>query len=215
MPDSIIKKVEVFAAWDRARMGINFRNINHEDYEWGNEQYITPEAKAENAPFPDVPTEFPGIELFKDQPMAVVREDEAENIDDNDKATAAEANCELGELPKQNENEVALEEDGLQMDPDEHEHVEVVDSPSAQEPNPEEIVDIQEEEHSTIPAVGQQNAQDEEDTRVILEDDEDYRITEVYHGDRTRNRNHKYINPDIVNAVIADKELSKVQLREC
>ena len=55
MPDSAIEKVEAFTAWVGVGMGIIFRNKNHEEYEWNNQQYIVPEAEAENAPSPNVP----------------------------------------------------------------------------------------------------------------------------------------------------------------
>ena len=110
-------------------------------------------------------------------------ETETENIDDNDKAAAAEeANCELGELTKQNKNEVGLEEGG----PDEHEHMKVVDPPPAQKPNPEEIVDVEDEKHFAIPGVSRHDAQDEEDIEVIPEDNQDCIIIGVHHGNRTR-----------------------------
>ena len=139
MPDLAIKKVEAFAAKQRAGMGINFKNRNHEEYEWKNEQYIVINAEAENAPFADVPTELLGTDLAMDHPITVVTEDKAENLDDDDKAESVEANCEAGELPKQNENEVPLEKNGVEGNPDEHEHMEVMDPPVAQDPSPERI----------------------------------------------------------------------------
>ena len=51
MPNVAIKEVEVFAAWNRAGTGSNFKNRNHEEYEWEKEEYIIRETEAENALF--------------------------------------------------------------------------------------------------------------------------------------------------------------------
>ena len=55
--------------------------------------------------------------------MTAVKEDEAENLDDNDEAVAAVVNCEFEDLPKQNKNEIPLEENILEGDPDEFDNM--------------------------------------------------------------------------------------------
>ena len=103
VPDSAIRDVEALVVQDRTRMGISFRNRNHEEFEWENEDYAIKESGTNNAPYPDLPAEFPDIDLTKDHPTPAMTEDESENPDDNDKKVAAvEANCDFGEMLTQN-----------------------------------------------------------------------------------------------------------------
>ena len=68
MPHSEIKKVEKLVDRDRAEDGINFRNRKKEIFDWKNEEFSDPERDValENAPYPDIVVEFPGVEISED-----------------------------------------------------------------------------------------------------------------------------------------------------
>ena len=55
--------------------------------------------------------------------------DEPEDLDENDEAVTAEANCELRELPQKIENEMPIEEHVLQGDSDKIDNIKVIDPP--------------------------------------------------------------------------------------
>ena len=128
MSDSAIEKVEDMASQDRSAMGISFKNRNHEEYEWDNEDCDMKESEMNYAPFPYLPTEFPGFELVKDYPIPAVIEDGFQDFDENDEAAAAEANCDLGETPKHNQNEIQKEHDSTEVDLDKVENVETINA---------------------------------------------------------------------------------------
>ena len=102
MPKSVIQKVEKLAERDKVELGKNFIDRNKEIYDWKNEEYTIDEDTTvqEVAPYPEIAAEFPGIEvewegstLILDADMGTYENKEAANL---------ERNCDLGELPRQN-----------------------------------------------------------------------------------------------------------------
>ena len=51
--------------------------MNHEEYEWENEEYAIREHKKNNAPFPDILPKFSVISLAKDHSTLLITEDES------------------------------------------------------------------------------------------------------------------------------------------
>ena len=110
-----------------------------------------------------------------------------------------------------------MKEHSLEGGPDEINNNKVIDPPPTQGQNIEEIeevLDLEEEEDSTIPMINDHDAQHDQGTGVTLENDNGGRITGVCGGNRTRVRNCIYFNPDIINAMITKKELSKVHFEK-
>eukprot|EP00804_Cyclotella_cryptica_P021082 CCRYP_019384-RA/>CCRYP_019384-RA protein AED:0.40 eAED:0.40 QI:0/-1/0/1/-1/0/1/0/331 len=74
VPDSIIKKVEAWGRRDKQTGIIRFANRNNDPYEWDDEQEPLVEDNApepEQAPFPDIPAETPGVEIEANVPALV------------------------------------------------------------------------------------------------------------------------------------------------
>eukprot|EP00804_Cyclotella_cryptica_P030821 CCRYP_015076-RE/>CCRYP_015076-RE protein AED:0.49 eAED:0.25 QI:0/-1/0/1/-1/1/1/0/834 len=74
VPDSIIKKVEAWGRRDKQTGIIRFGNRNNDPYEWDNGHEALVEDNApepEEAPFPDIPAETPGVEIEANVPALV------------------------------------------------------------------------------------------------------------------------------------------------
>ena len=56
------------------------------------------------SPYPDTASKFPRIELEREGTKSVMDKDVG--TDENKEATKSEKNCDLGELPRKNENDV-------------------------------------------------------------------------------------------------------------
>ena len=67
--------------------------------------------------------------------------------------------------------------------------------------NPDEILDLEEEEDSTILTINDDDAKDDMDLEEKSGDDKDDRITGVHHSNKTMMRNHKYFNEDVINTM--------------
>ena len=104
MPKSIIQKVEKLADRDNTESGINFKDRNKEIYDWENEDYGVNEESTvqEIAPYPEIAAEFPGIEIEREGPTPILDTDTVTS--ENEEAANSERNCDVGELPRQNEN---------------------------------------------------------------------------------------------------------------
>ena len=86
MPDIIIKQVEYWANKDKQRAwnSLSFQNRNNECFDWDddvdNKPLVVDNAPEPIAPFPDIPTELPGIDtetdLLPDEPLPTVIHDD-------------------------------------------------------------------------------------------------------------------------------------------
>ncbi len=61
MTEAVMKQIKKWAMKDRAQIGLTFKNRNGQEYECNDDNKNTPIAHPENAPFPDIPAEAPGI----------------------------------------------------------------------------------------------------------------------------------------------------------
>ena len=72
---------------DRAENGVKFKNRRKKIYDGKNEEYDVKGDRAiqEMCPYPEVATEFPGVELEREGTTPLVKEEE--EIDENEEAT--------------------------------------------------------------------------------------------------------------------------------
>ena len=84
-----------------------------------NKEYNDPEKDVflENAPYPDIAAEFPGIEVSEDSTKPIL--EESSKQDDNKEAAQSELNNELDELPTRNKNDDRPNDFNLFGNPDE------------------------------------------------------------------------------------------------
>lgn len=111
MPDSVIRRVEYWADKDKqeARDSLSFRNRNNEHFSWDDDLADEPlvEDNAPEppiAPFPDIPTEMPGIELEHDDTPAIAPDDEPA-LEDRLRLASANADIEHHIIPDSAEND--------------------------------------------------------------------------------------------------------------
>ncbi len=79
MPDSVIKKVETYAARKVGKpKALDFTDRSGILFEWNDEINESPEGLVEDdyVPYPAIPAEFPGVELARDTPIMETIEEE-------------------------------------------------------------------------------------------------------------------------------------------
>jgi hypothetical protein len=78
MPDSVIKKIERYANNNTARGNLDFADRNGVLFEWNDDVDENPEhiVEHEQEPYPSIESEFPGIDLQRDDIQAVEADDE-------------------------------------------------------------------------------------------------------------------------------------------
>jgi hypothetical protein len=145
MPRSIIKRVHRHAKADQMTKGLRFTNRNNLPYDFANEEYDEmPEelVKDEAAPYPEIPTELPGVDLSKNHEGVTPAVVEG-HINNRQEAMAAarNANIALGQD--------MLEEGPVVIEPDEesiqdNEEPEIVEIPG---PEPDAISVNEESAH--------------------------------------------------------------------
>ena len=165
MTESATKKVEKLAEREKAESGINFKDQNKEIFYQENEDYdvINESTVQEIAPYPDIATEFPGIEIEKEGLTSTLNADNG--INENEEAANSERNCDLGELPRQNETVAKGNDLIIEGDPDELNMIEVVKEPTNQEIQ-EEITEILDQDDWII------NIENEVEENIEIEEEE-------------------------------------------
>jgi hypothetical protein len=100
---------------DRAQNGLTFKNSNGEEYEFNDNKEDTPIAHPENAPFPDIPAEAPGILTQQEETQVVnaIQEEPAHSNEEQALLAAENSGLELGAvgIPERSEVIKLLDDD--------------------------------------------------------------------------------------------------------
>jgi hypothetical protein len=71
MTEAVMKQIKKWAIKDRTQNGLMFKNRNREEYKFNDNREDTSIAHPENAPFPDIPAEAPGILTKQEETQGV------------------------------------------------------------------------------------------------------------------------------------------------
>ena len=98
-PDSVIQKVDARGRRDQSNGRLVFRDRNNNPYDWEEEHDAliednVIEQEPEPAPYPDIPAEFPGVQLERDQPAVTPDAEPTEE----ELADAAARNADFGPI---------------------------------------------------------------------------------------------------------------------
>jgi hypothetical protein len=115
MTEAVLKQINKWAMKDHAQNGLMFKNRNREEYEFIDDKEDTPIAHPENAPFPDIPAEAPGILTEREETQGVnaIQEEPAQSNEEQALLAAEHSGLELGavDIPKQSEVIKLLDDD--------------------------------------------------------------------------------------------------------